>query len=213
MRALGALVVVSPLRFGSLSIGVVVLGSLVTGSTLGCGPSLRRIHLADAYFERCYAGDRDERATDPERRACWRAWLASWRDDQPVERISFAEERAFGLDPERAAILAVTLTGDVEPDDPNAGVEGAEPADLTSVDGVFVEPTPTVAAEPTPEEAARAIERHRRHRPVVPRSATASCAAVCEPAWVECVETCGEAERACVSACRRSLRTCSAGCY
>lgn len=208
----------------------------------GCGPSLRRIHLADAYFERCYAGDRDDRATDPERRACWRAWLGSWRDGQALERIDYAEERLLTLDPERAAILALALTGEEGGDSEVLGLEdGSAPGGGAEPDAIIVEETASAPAEGAggvsttagvPERpsatdpegaaedaadaeraAARAEALHRRHRPLPPRTSSPVCAAACEPRWVACTDGCVEGDRACVTACRVSHRTCSRGCY
>lgn len=217
-------------------------GGAAVALASGCGPSLRRIHLADAYFERCYGGDRDARATDPERRACWQAWLASWRDGQAIERIDYAEERVMTLDPARAAILAIALTDEsmggtlAEPDGPEgdpAAEAGARDGSMTDAaagttadgtasgvpDAEVIASTPSIAPDdgttstPDAAAAARAEELHRRHRPLTPRTSSPSCAATCEPTWTGCVDACTEDDDACVRACRLRYRTCTRGCF
>lgn len=81
-----------------------------------CGPSLRRVHRSEVYFERCYAADFDARVPIEERRACWQAWMAHWQVGQPPDRIDYVRERLLRLDPERAAIVALATGGaDADP--------------------------------------------------------------------------------------------------
>lgn len=211
---------------------------VVAALVVGCGPSLRRIHLAEAYFERCYAGDRDALATDVERHDCWRAWLEHYAEGQAIERVDYAEERVITLDPDRRAILAIALTEDVD-EAPSFETAVVETPVLEA--SVVETPAPIVEAPVTEapithdavdppatteldrardaeaaleaERAARAAELHRRHRPIAPTTSAPRCAAACEPAWVTCVDACAEGEDACVRACRLSYRTCSRGCY
>lgn len=114
-------------------------------AAIGCGPSLRRMHRSDVYFERCYAADLDRRVPVEERRACWQAWMTHWQTDQPPERIDYVRERLLRLDPERAALLALA-TG---------GADG-DPVPLTETSPAIAAEAQRVsdAASTSPEEAA-----------------------------------------------------------
>jgi hypothetical protein len=90
--------------------------ALVAGiAAAGCGPSLRRIHRAEVYFERCYAADLDAAVPIAERRACWQRWIAYYQVGQAPDRIDYVRERLLRLDPDRTAIIALA-TGGAESD-------------------------------------------------------------------------------------------------
>jgi hypothetical protein len=85
-------------------------------AAMGCGPSLRRMHRSEVYFERCYAADFDPAVAIAQRRACWLAWMEHWQADQPPDRVDYVRERVLRLDPERAAIVALATGADDSPD-------------------------------------------------------------------------------------------------
>lgn len=172
----------------------------------GCGPSIRRAHLADEYFERCYAGDRDPRYRDEERRRCWDGWLGHHSLGQREERIAHARERLLRLSPERAAAVELATGEDAaEEAETHLPPSDAPLAALTALaTGADVEPP----REPPETPALRA-----RHRPLPPRASSTRCDASCLPPWNACIEACAERDRPCVNACRARFRICAAGCY
>ncbi len=183
-----------------------------------CGPSLRRVHTGDVYFERCSGGDRDDRYTDAERRRCWDAWLTHYTDGQSDERISHARERVTLLDPERSALIELA-TGEAELEAELASSE-AEAAHLPPSEAPIVVLTGTATgadtdratreARPPREETPELVERHR---PTRPRTSTARCDGTCLPPWETCVDRCDDRDRACHNACRQRFRVCSSACY
>lgn len=172
----------------------------------GCGPSIRRVHLADEYFERCYAGDRDPAYSDDARRSCWDRWLAFHTVGQSDERIGHARERLLQLNPERAAAVEMA-TGEMEmiETEEHLRPEEAPIVALTAAaTGAELEAPP--AREETPELRAR-------HRPPPPRVSTTRCDGTCLPPWEACVDACADRDHGCLDACRTRFRTCAAGCY
>lgn len=190
------------MRAASVPLACLVL----TVGLAGCGPSLRRVRLADEYFERCYAGDRDERYTDTARRSCWDGWLADYTVGQSDERISHARERLLMLDSESSALVELA-TGEGELSSASEGVplESAPVVVLTAT-AVDADLENEVPREETPELRAR-------HRPSRPRTITTHCDETCTPAWEACVDACADRDRGCFNACRMRLRTCASGCY
>ena len=65
--------------------------------TLACGPSLKQSVEAEQRHYRCFSADYDPGVSSSARRACWEAWLAEHAEDQPVELVSFAEQRVAEL--------------------------------------------------------------------------------------------------------------------
>jgi hypothetical protein len=92
-------------------LAVLLLAIAAPLAVAGCGPSLRRVHRSEVYFERCYAADLDARVPIAERHGCWQGWLEHWQRDQSPERIDYVRERLLRLDPERAAVVAMALGG------------------------------------------------------------------------------------------------------
>ena len=193
----------------------------LAASVSSCGPSLRRVHTGNVYFERCSGGDRDARYTDAERRHCWDAWLTHYTDGQSDERISYARERVTHLDPERSALIEMA-TGEAELE---AEVEaelatGEETAHLPPSEAPIVVLTGRVTGAETEREAREprpprevTPELRARHRPTRPRTSTAHCDGTCMPPWEACVDSCDDRDRACHGACRQRFRICSSGCY
>lgn len=180
--------------------------SVVATWAPGCGPSIRRVHLADEYFERCYAGDRDPAYTDPERLRCWDRWLAFHTVGQSDERIGHARERLLQLNPERSMAVEMA-TGEMEMAEMEeaARVEVHE-APVVALTAAATGAEVTFEPETTPEERAR-------HRPTRPRTATTHCDGSCLPPWESCVDACAPRDEGCVDACRSRFRTCAAACY
>jgi hypothetical protein len=187
---------------------LLALGALAAVAIGGCGPSLRRVRTAEQYFERCYAGERDDRYDASEQRACWEAWLASYTVGQSDERIGYARERLLLLDPEQS-LLVEMATGEAELAEDRAALEVHEAP-------VIVLTGTATGAELAPEERTERPETpelRARHRPTPPRSSTARCDHTCMPVWEACVDACGDRERGCHSACRMRFRTCAGACY
>jgi hypothetical protein len=198
----------------------------------GCGPSLRRVHQGNVYFERCYAADLDVTVPAEERRACWEAWHAYYQMGASPERIDHATERLAMLDPEQAEAIALATgtgtadeTGDsalvemvspVTTPDPDPPVDGPLTVEVATTEPAhvpLVEDTQTHVQIVEEAERARAEERRSHRRIVAPPTTTPHCARTCRPLWEHCTAGCTADERGCVAACRRELTICSRGCY
>lgn len=181
---------------------------LAVSAPLGCGPSLRRVRTADQYFERCYAGERDDQFDASQRRACWEDWLANYTVGQSDERIGYARERLLLLDPEHS-LLVEMATGEGELAEDRAALEVHE-APIVVLTG-----TATGAELPREERSEREMtpELRARHRPTPPRASTARCNTSCMPAWEACVDACLDRDRGCNNACRMRFRACNGACY
>lgn len=177
---------------------------LGASGVVGCGPSLLRVERANAYFERCFAADRDPARSDAERRACWMAWHEHHEIGQPPDRIDYVHERLMVLDPTNASALALTMT------DPEAVEVELEGAEVGERDAVASEPATGAATGAATGDAAAPRERRRA---IAPRTDTSSCALGCEPGFAACVERCERRAGACREACRSSYRVCARGCY
>ncbi len=204
-------------------------------ATTACGPSLRRVHRASAYFEECYAADLDRAVPDAERRACWQAWRRAYRVGATPERLDYVHERLAMLDPDRAAAIALSTGDDGSVDTIDVGgevesegegesevgseSEGESEVEVPSVADGESAPTPSEAAPPDTSDAEwLAEERHQRsherhlHRGIVaPRTLTPRCP--CEADWQACSSSCLADERGCIGACRREFTLCSRSCY
>jgi hypothetical protein len=217
--------------------------ALALAATAGCGPSLRRVHQGNVYFERCYAADLDLAVPATERRACWQAWHEHYQVGASPERIDHATERLAMLDPAQADAIALATGSDpiVSSTEPSESglveIVSAEPepiptsttltpdALVEASDVAIVEPVadtpPLVTTDDTTthlaiveaEERARAAERRSHRRIVTPRSTSPHCASTCHPLWEACTSHCTADEHGCVAACRRELTICSRGCY
>jgi hypothetical protein len=129
----------------SLAPWIALAAAVVCGTA--CGPSLRRAHRSQVYFERCYSADLDPAVPVDERRACWQQWMAHYHEGQPPDRTDYARERIVRLDPERAEILALaTGGGDADPE-PEIAAEAAVVAEtVAGTAGTDVE-TPAVGEQ------------------------------------------------------------------
>jgi hypothetical protein len=149
------------------------------------------VHQSQVYFERCHAGDYDPRVANDDREACWAAWIDHYSDDQPPERVAYAQQRMGELEEGIA----------VEP------LPGVEPsARLTYTSSFLSSAVSTV--EPAPESEP-AVDAPPRQAP----SAQGACAPVCAPRWDRCAANCGAADAPCERACAAEHRTCMRGCY
>ncbi len=225
------------------SFSFVALALVLAAVASGCGPSLRRVHQGNVYFERCYAADLDALVPPTERRTCWQAWHAHYQTGASPERIDYVTERLAMLDPAQAEAIALATGTDptevgartddtalarmVAPEAPPPArePEAIEPT-LTTTDGSepvasledapharLVEDTATHIQIVDQEERERAEERRSHRTIVIPRSTTPHCARSCRPVWERCAATCSAHERGCIAACRQELVVCSHGCY
>ena len=65
--------------------------------SIACGPSLKQGQRSVEYYEQCYGADYDPMVTPDQRRNCWRTWLSDYAEEQPPERIRYAEMRVAQL--------------------------------------------------------------------------------------------------------------------
>lgn len=176
----------------------------VTAVVLGCGPSLRRVQQGRVYFERCYAADFDPRIPLAEKHACWTAWREHYTVGQAADRAQYALERIRAIE-----------HGESVPRLPGLPEAALGPRHATPIMAV------SASQEEAPEDAvaardARASERRRHRRRVMPRTANPVCAATaCESSWHSCTEPCedGRAGDACRTACQVELQSCARGCF
>ncbi|MFO0681543.1 MAG: hypothetical protein U0234_05815 [Sandaracinus sp.] len=210
---------------------------------VACGPSLRRVHRASAYFEECYAADLDSHVSDADRRSCWRAWRRYYEIGASPERLDYVRERLAMLDPDRAAAIALSTgdDGSIEQLDEAAvaettqndaaaqtPTEEAEATDTTeTASGEAIASEPEAVPGPTPSEAAPAdpsheeIVRAARHARAAERHLRRGVVAPvtltphcpCAEAWEACSSACLADDRGCVGACRREHLLCSRSCY
>lgn len=196
----------------------------MTIAAIGCGPSLRRVHRSEVYFERCYAADLDRRVPVEERRACWQAWAAHWQEGQDPARIDYVRERLLRLDPERAAVVALATGGsDADPvplteTSPAIASEAQHVAEAssTSADEPVRAPEPAsvdLGATPPVERAPEVTPSDGRQAelvgsPEAPRSTpSARERRASRPAVMPIVEPAH-----CAAACRPSWLACTARC-
>ncbi|NOY89949.1 MAG: hypothetical protein GXP55_01980 [Deltaproteobacteria bacterium] len=168
-------------------------------------------HQSATFFERCHATDADPRATLDQRQACWTGWLAHYAEDQPPERVRYAETRCDALargeslpplpglgpavDETYAAsylALSVETHGQETQAGPSAGDAGA-------------------SAQSADAGAATAPHEDRTMAP--PTGGTTACSSFCVPRWGACVRRCDQEGRGCIGACEADYRTCLGGCY
>jgi hypothetical protein len=218
----------------AIVVAVLVIAAPIV--TAGCGPSLRRMHRSEVYFERCYAADFDPQVPIDERRACWQAWMEYWQRDQPIERVDYVRERILRLDPAHSAVVALAI-GDAESESPAQSAEPtprgsdvvSESATVIASSSELVEPSASVAVASEPDASAAetidesttpvnvilpAHERRRARTPRLPRTVSSHCAEACRPNWTHCTTRCSEGDRhACLRACELELRTCARACF
>lgn len=219
----------------ALATPIVAIGLVaVAAVAIGCGPSIRRVHRARVYFERCYAADLEEGVPDEERRACWQQWVKHYQVGQPPDRIDYVRERILQLDPESAEILAMAAGVEEEPEPAIAIVTPieteaaaaeepiAQPLDSASepptiavaASGEPVEVTPIGPAPEVPSTVPPARTRRAARTPPIPRSDSPRCGEACRPVWESCLATCdGRDVPACHRSCRLQHRTCARACY
>ncbi len=202
---------------------------------VACGPSLRRVQRASAYFEECYAADIDPHVTDADRRGCWQAWRRYYEVGASPERLDYVRERLAMLDPDRAAAIALS-TGDdgsialldeaaladaAGTDEASAPTDPAAAPEVASADGTRADegaaqapedappvgPQPSEAAPPdlSHEESVRAARHARAQERHARRGAVA-------PVTLTPHCPCAEAWQACASACLADDRGCVGAC-
>lgn len=199
----------------------------------GCGPSLRRVHQGNVYFERCYAADLDVAVPAQERRACWQAWHAHYQLGASPERIDHATERLAMLDPEQAEAIALATGSDsveseTEPGGTSLGeIVSAEPdARVQEPEATVVpasEPTSEAAIEPPVADAppeARLVEDTTTHVQIVEAEERARAAerrshrsiVVPRSTTPHCARTCQPIWERCAATCTADERGCVAAC-
>jgi len=187
---------------------------------MACGPSPRKVHYADTYFERCAAADAAGLASPSARRDCWRGWLDHHTIGQPQDKVRYAEGRVAFLGSARGAPAATAETAA----DGGAGDAAQDAAGARDQPGDA--PVAPAAAPPndpgearlrhhlalddpktvTPGDPARVPQLDRRWRPPpasrpaaaaadadppTPRDARAGiCRPICTPGWNDCAGRC-----------------------
>jgi hypothetical protein len=66
-------------------------------ASIACGPSLKQAQRSTERYEQCYGADYDPIVTLEQRRSCWRAWLRDRVENDPPERVRYAEMRLAQL--------------------------------------------------------------------------------------------------------------------
>ncbi|KPK14205.1 MAG: hypothetical protein AMJ62_13650 [Myxococcales bacterium SG8_38] len=61
--------------------------------SIACGPSLKQAQRSEERYQGCFSGDYDPAVTPGQRSACWSGWLAHDAEDQPPERVAYAQKR------------------------------------------------------------------------------------------------------------------------
>ncbi|MCA9583131.1 MAG: hypothetical protein KC416_15135 [Myxococcales bacterium] len=157
-------------------VGVAVLAHALTA----CGPSLRRVHTSDQYFELCNTAHADESYSQEDRAACWRAWIKHYGSFQPPEQVEYALDRLEVLEGRTAPTPVKT------PKLPQGALPGSE----QNVD------KPTQPSEPPMEDeagtSACASYCHQEWR---------SCLARCERNATPCQAACQMTQQTCRGGC------------
>lgn len=203
---------------------------------LACGASPRMVQQSATFYERCQAAELNPSRTLDERRECWVAWLEHYTVGQPLERISYAQERRIALahgeevpplpdqvDPghelrssrEPAPSPAIPLEPTPEGEMPSDGAETPPETD-SEVAETIVDPDAFRQDEGAPPG------RHFSVRTVAPPDEApvpgppgvvdSPCGTACNPAWYRCAERCHGRSGGCMNACVSHHRQCMGGC-
>lgn len=73
---------------------------------IACGPSPRQAQTSSERYEQCYGADYDPTVTLEQRQQCWGRWLELRVEDDPPERVHYAEMRLaqLAVDPSTRSI-------------------------------------------------------------------------------------------------------------
>jgi hypothetical protein len=194
------------------------------------------VQQSATYYERCQAAELNPVRTLDERRECWVAWLEHYTLGQPLERISYAQERRIALaHGEEIAPLP-------DREDPGHELRSSQEQSPSGPTSAY---TPDVAMGLTGEESqtleadvenTQAIAdpnvfrqdegappgRHFSVRTVAPPdeapvpgppgTSNSACGIACNPRWYECAERCNGRSGGCINACISHHRQCMGGC-
>lgn len=148
------------------------------------------VHDGDTYFERCYGADFNPRITQPQREACWQAWIAHYTKHQPAHRVDYALRRIEALqNGEPPPELPGLVAGAISP----ARVE----AELQAVDAAVHNTSSSLLAATTEGDGG------------VPNG----CLGYCNEYEAACDARCQGASPACFVGCERERAICMHGCY
>lgn len=190
------------------------------------------VQQSATYYERCQAAELNPERTMDERRECWVAWLEHYTTGQPLERVSYAQERRIALahgeevaplpdqvDPghELRSSQEASTSAAPEPDGPVEGSEAPEAApDGTDSGQAIADPNIFRQDEGAPPG------RHFSVRTVAPPDEApvpgppgvvdSPCGSACNPAWYRCAERCHGRSGGCMNACVSHHRQCMGGC-
>lgn len=149
------------------------------------------VHDGDTYFERCYGADFNAGITQPQREACWQAWIAHYTKHQPAHRVDYALRRIESLqNGEPPPELPGLVAGAIGP----ARVE----AELDAVDAAVNNTSSTLLAATTEGDGG---------------SIPNGCLAYCNEYEGACNARCQGASPACFVGCERERTICMKGCY
>lgn len=203
---------------------------ILSFALLACGASPRMVQQSATYYERCQAAELNPARTMDERRECWVAWLEHYTIGQPLERISYAQERRIALahgeevaplpdqvDPGHELRSTQEATASAEPEPAGDGEDPSEtePDGADSVQAI-VDPNVFRQDEGAPPG------RHFSVRTVAPPDEApvpgppgvgdGPCGTACNPAWYRCAERCNGRSGGCMNACVSHHRQCMGGC-
>jgi len=134
------------------------------------------VHQGNAYFEHCYAADRDERVSTAQREACWSAWIAHYTRFQAPHRVDYALRRLESLQ-----------MGDMM--DPEPIESPQAPAE-----------DPVQSPNSLQTYASQGVDT-KRGCAVTCQQLGAECQHHCDARGDHCVKTCEAEERVCVGGC------------
>ncbi|MFK7999052.1 MAG: hypothetical protein AB8H86_05620 [Polyangiales bacterium] len=208
---------------------------ILSVALLACGASPRMVQQSATYYERCQAAELNPSRTLDERRECWVAWLEHYTIGQPLERISYAQERRIAL---AHGEEVPPLPDQVDPGHelrssqedvaspnavPEAGAADTEPPETAS-EGESSEQDDRAIADPNVfrQDEGAPPGRHFSVRTVAPPDEApvpgppgvvdSPCGTACNPAWYRCAERCHGRSGGCMNACVSHHRQCMGGC-
>ncbi|MFT5354228.1 MAG: hypothetical protein ACI9KE_001433 [Polyangiales bacterium] len=193
------------------------------------------VQQSAAFYERCQAAELNPVRTLDERRECWVAWLEHYTPGQPLERVSYAQERRIALaHGEEIAPLpdredpGHELRSSQEPSqsgptrgETDVAVGSTQEASETleaSAENPQAIADPNVfrqdeGAPPGRHFSARAVAPpDEAPIPGPPGASNGACGIACNPRWYECAERCNGRSGGCINACISHHRQCMGGC-
>ena len=190
----------------------VVLGLVIVGMAMACGPSFQAIYEGNSRFEHCYALEENGQTALHEKADCWRDWSEHYTYGQTRDRIHYATARYVALSQSTNAPTDEAMM---------MAAPGMTPRQST-----ITAPAPTNAFAPPPkvldeQDAASATRPLRPSElPAVIGAADAATTMATPPLpGADCSDVCGTKFRTCKDgdagppACEKTYRACMRACF